>query len=199
MLYIVIGQIAVFAFDYLFASQLMSLSGWLVFDRALILQGQVWRVFSFVFVPLQSSPIFMLIYLYFIYSISRSVEREWGGFFFNIFYFLGVLGTIIGGFIAGGTSIEFINLSVFLAFALMAPNATFLLFFIIPIKAKYLAIVEVIILGLAFITGSLSIKIAILVSLINIAIFFWNDFYPKVRDKFRYRKIRHTFNREMRR
>jgi hypothetical protein len=197
MLYIVIGQIAVFAFDYLFASQGMFLSGLLYFNRALILQGQVWRVISFIFVPLNASPIFFLIYLFFIYSISRSVEAQWGGFFFNMFYLFGVLGTIVGGFIAGGASIEFINLSIFLAFALMAPNATFLLFFIIPIKAKYLAIVEVIFVVFGFITGNLAIKIAIVVSLINIAIFFWGDFTPKIRDKFRYRKIRQSFRREM--
>jgi hypothetical protein len=199
MLYIIIGQIAVFAFDYLFASQGMNLSLWLMFDRTLILSGQVWRIISFVFVPLTGSPIFMLIYLYFIYFISRDVERAWGGFFFNMFYLIGVLGTIIGGFIAGSASIVFINLSIFLAFAIMAPNAVFLLFFIIPVKAKYLAIVDLILLGVGFIMGGLSVKIAILVSLLNIAVFFWNDFYPKIRDKFRYRKIRQNFNREMRR
>jgi hypothetical protein len=197
MLYIVIGQIAVFAFDYLFGSQGMYLSNLLYFNRALILQGEVWRVISFVFVPLDTTPIFFLIYLFFIYSISRSVESEWGGFFFNMFYLFGVLGTIAGGFIIGGASIEFINLSIFLAFALMAPNATFLVFFIIPIKAKYLAIFQIIFVVFGLITGTWAIRVAIIVSLINIAIFFWGDFTPKIRDKFRYRKIRQNFRREM--
>jgi hypothetical protein len=197
MLYIIIGQIAVFAFDYLFGAQGMYVSDLLYFSRALILEGQVWRIISFVFVPLQTGPIFMLIYLFFIYSVSRNVESVWGGFFFNMFYLFGVLGTIAGGFIAGTASIEFINLSIFLAFAIMAPNTTFLLFYIIPIKAKYLAIVELFFVVFGFITGNLAIKIAILVSLINIAIFFWGDFAPKIRDKFRYRKIRQNFRREM--
>jgi hypothetical protein len=196
MLYIVIGQIAVFAFDLLFASQGMSLTGLLGFSRTAILQGQVWRVISFIFVPLDTSPIFFLIYIFFIYSISRSVEAEWGGFFFNVYYLFGVLGTIAGGFIAGGASIEFINLSIFLAFALMAPNATFLLI-IIPIKAKYLAIVQLIFVVFGLITGTWAIRVAIIVSMINIAIFFWGDFTPKIRDKFRYRKIRQNFRREM--
>jgi hypothetical protein len=199
ILFIIIGQIAVFAFDYLFAGRLMSLSLALYFDRALILQGQVWRVISFIFVPLQTSPLFMLIYLYFIYFIGREVEREWGGFFFNLFYLFGVLGTIIGGFITGFATIEYINLSIFLVYAAMFPDVRFMLFFIIPVKAKYLAIVDLILLGFSFILGGWSDKLTILISLINVAIFFWGDYSSKIRDHFRYRKIRQNFRREMNR
>jgi hypothetical protein len=177
----------------------MSLSLALYFNRDLILQGQVWRVISFIFVPLQTSPLFMLIYLYFIYFIGRDVEREWGGFFFNVFYLFGVLGTIIGGFITGYASIEYINLSIFLVYAAMFPDIRFMLFFIIPVKAKYLAIVDLILLGASLILGDWSDRLAILISLINVAIFFWGDYYPRIRDKFRYRKIRQNFRREMNR
>jgi hypothetical protein len=197
ILFIIIGQIAVYAVDYIFAARGMSLSLALYFDRALILQGQVWRVITFIFVPLETSPLFMLIYLYFIYFIGREVEREWGGFFFNLFYLFGVVGTIIGGFIMGYATIEYINLSIFLVYASMFPEVRFLIFFIIPVKAKYLAIVDLIVLAFSFIMGFWSERIAIIISLINVVIFFWGDYTSKISEHFRYRKIRENFRREM--
>jgi hypothetical protein len=199
MLYLIIAQVAVFAFDYLFAFRGMNLSQWLYFDRSLILQGQVWRVISFVAVPDQSNPFFMLLFMYVYYSLAREIESNWGGFFFNLFYLFGVIGTIIGGFITGYASIVYINLSIFLAYAALFPHAVFLLFFIIPVKAKWLAIIYLIFLGISLILGDFATKIAILFSMGNIILFFWNDYYPKIRDKFRYRKIRETYKREMRR
>jgi hypothetical protein len=199
MLYLIIAQVAVFAFDYLFAFRGINLSQWLFFDRSLILQGQVWRVISFVAVPDQTNPIFMLLFMFVYYSLAKAIEQSWGGFFFNLFYLFGVIGSIIGGFITGYASIVYINLSIFLAYAALFPHAVFLLFFIIPVKAKWLAIIDLVFLGILLLIGDIPTKVSILFSMANIILFFWNDYFPQIRDKFRYRKIRETYKREMRR
>ena len=73
----------------------------------------------------------------------------------------------------------------------------FLLFFFIPIKAKYLAYVDAALLIWSFFTTDFSGKMAILVAFLNIAIFFGGDTFNKIRDKFRYRKVRKNFRIQM--
>jgi hypothetical protein len=192
MLYIIIAQAAVFIFDYLFDGRpgMSSLSSLLYFNRYDIFAGQIWRVITFVFVPSQSNPIFMFFFMALYYMIGRSLEREWGGFYFNAFYFLGVIFSIIGGFIIGYTTIEYINLSLFLAFAILYPNFQLMVFLVIPVKIKYLAILDLVFLGISFLFGGFGEKIAILISLFNIAIFFFDDYFPKIQNKWRFRHTR---------
>jgi hypothetical protein len=87
-------------------------------------------------------------------------------------------------------------MSLFLAFAILYPNEIFLLI-IIPVKAKWLALVYVVFIARDFIVTDFSGKIGIIISFVNIVIFFWDDYFPKIRDKWRYRKIRRSFRREM--
>lgn len=195
MLYIVIGNVIVFIFTFLFPE--LSISSYLYFDRVMIMQGQVWRILSFVFIPFDFNPIFMLISAYFYWMIGSNLERAWGGFNFNVFYFTGIIGTIIAGFITGYATNYYLNLSLFLAFAIIFPNVEFLLFFFIPIKAKYLAYVDAALLVWSFFTTDFSGKMAILVAFLNIAIFFGGDTFNKIRDKFRYRKVRKNFRIQM--
>ena len=64
-----------------------------------ILHGQVWRLFSWILIPPGSSNIFfLLLSLYFYYSISKSLNAIWGNFKFNLYIFGGVLFIIIGAF-----------------------------------------------------------------------------------------------------
>jgi hypothetical protein len=135
--------------------------------------------------------------MYMFVLIGQALERAWGGFYFNAFYFVGVICAIIGGFITGFATIEYINLSLFFAFALLYPNMTFLLFFIIPVKAKWLALFYVVINALWFIRGDWDERINILIAFVNIVIFFWDDYFPKLRDKWRYRKIRRSYRNQM--
>lgn len=109
------------------------------FDRSAILHGQVWRLLTYVFVP-QSSGIFLFLLLFAYYGIGRMVERVWGTLKFNLFYLCGVLLTDVAAMIFGGTaSAYYLNLSLFLALATLFPDNQVLLFYIIPLKMKYLA------------------------------------------------------------
>ncbi len=137
MLYIVVGNVLVFFFD-LFSSG--TFSAMLAFSRAAILHGEVWRLVSFVFVPAYSGGVlFFALFLYFYYFIGSALEREWGATKFTLFYFMGVVFNILVGLLAGGTTMHYVNLSMFFAFATLYPDMQFLLFFIIPVKVKWLA------------------------------------------------------------
>ena len=152
MLYVVIGNLIVFLFD-LFSNGTFSLM--LAFSRYLILRGQVWRLITFIFVPAYSGYMLLFpLFLYFYYFIGSVLEREWGTTKFTLFYAMGVVFNIIVGFVsyfiyaglAGSTALamstatmHYVNLSMFFAFATLYPDMQFLLFFIIPVKVKWLA------------------------------------------------------------
>jgi len=71
--------------------------------------------------------------------IGNSLEYEWGAFKFNIYYLVGILGTIIATFITGGIGVPtYLNMSLFFAFAYIYPNFEILVFFVLPVKMKYL-------------------------------------------------------------
>lgn len=115
-----------------------------------ILHGQIWRLFTFLMIP-PSTSILVIITIFFYASIGRTLEQTWGTFYYNVYIFSGIIFTILGNFIAyaivyfttGDTLIVgtnyYIMLSMFLAFALLYPDVTVLLMFIIPIKIKWMA------------------------------------------------------------
>ena len=128
-------------------------STWLMLDIDKLLKGQVWRLVTFIIQPMESNLIFMALMLYVYYSIGITLERVWGTFRFNLFYFSGVLFNILavviiyiisylwlGMGVSYPISLYYLNLSMFLAFAVTFPDMRFYLMFLIPIKAKYLSI-----------------------------------------------------------
>ncbi len=140
MTIVVIGMAAVYFMDMAAASSGFSMSGMLRLNRDAILSGQVWRILTFVFVPEGGSAFWFLISLYFYYMIGKNLENVWGGFKLNVYYLLGILGAIASCFIVGFGTNTYLNLSLFLAFASVAPDTIFQLFFILPVKAKWLAL-----------------------------------------------------------
>ncbi len=144
----------------------------------MVMQGQVWRLVTYLFIPPSSSAIFLIFVLYFYYMIGSSLEREWGTFRFNVYYLLGMVGTTAAVFITGGMATSvYLNLSLFLAFAYIFPNYQILLFFFFPIKVKYLAYLDVAFILYAIFTEPLSGKIAAVVSILNFLVFFGKDIF----------------------
>lgn len=148
-------------------------------DPQAILRGQIWRIVTFLFYPPSTNPLgaFLMAFLYF--SIGNTLERTWGAFRFNVYFFMGVLGNVIGamvGYLLFGQiwflTLEYLNLSLFLAFAFTYPDLQFMLYFVIPIKAKWLGIVYALGVVWSFIMGTASIRCAIVLSLLNFLIFF---------------------------
>lgn len=161
---------------------------YLILEPALILRGQIWRLVTWVIVPPYSSNIFfILITLYFYYSIGTSLEKIWGAYRYNCYIFGGMLCTILGSFIlygiltaSGAANVEvgaafstyYINMSIFLAFAATFPDMQVLLMFIIPIKVKYLGIIYGAFLIMECILGGKVSFIIIGSSLLNFVIFY---------------------------
>lgn len=182
MLYIV----SITGFVYL-VSNLLDQSGIFLDKLTLypeaIMRGEVWRLITYIFIPPASSPIFIVFILYFYYIIGISLEHEWGSFRFNLYYLLGMVGTTIAALITGSATSVYLNLSLFLAFAYIYPNFEMLLFFILPIKVKYLAYFEWVFIIITIVTQPIPYKAAAIASLINYFIFFGNDIFKNARNK----------------
>ena len=123
---------------------------YLTLDAAAILKGQVWRIFTFVMEPPNTSLIWILFSLYLYYFIGTNLERVWGAFRFNLYFFSGVLFHVVAAilvYVLTGISMQmgtsYLNLSLFLVFAALFPDVQFSLYFIIPIKVKWLAYLDI--------------------------------------------------------
>ena len=137
MLFISVGTLIVYFFTLIDPSNV--LYRFLCFDRSAILHGQVWRLFTYIFIP-TSSGIWLVLLLFAYYGIGRMVEAVWGTLKFNLFYLCGVVIMDNAGLLLGRTATTYyLNLSLFLALATMYPDNKVLLMYIIPIKMKYLA------------------------------------------------------------
>ena len=121
----------------------------LMYIPSYILKLELWRLITWIFLPYGSNILFVAITLYFYYFIGSTLEREWGTAKFTLYYISGILLNVIYAsimwFIFGTFVIispVYLNLSMFLAFAVLFPDVTVRLFFIIPIKVKWLALVN---------------------------------------------------------
>ena len=167
-----------------------ALSPLIIFSRDAILQGQIWRILSFVFIPFSTNAFFMIFTFYFYWLIGKVMERNWGTFKFNFFYLCGIIGTVIGGFITDWSTNSFLTFSLFIAFAIIAPDFEILLFFLIPVKIKYIAMFDAVFMIISFFSSGLPGKVAILMSLLNLIIFFGDDFINMMKMKIHHWKYK---------
>ncbi len=215
--YIIGGYILGYAIMIVGMMTKSNLLGLISLDPYKILHFQIWRLVTWIIVPPQSIDIFTIIMLMLYYSLSSSLERTWGTFRFNLYIFSGMLFTVIGAFILyvicyfGGAQMEnigyiislafstyYVNMSIFLAFAAEYPDMQLLFMFIIPIRIKWLAIADVILLVYTMLTNGISVAIAIIASLLNFIIFFLGTRnYRRVSPSEIHR--RQTFKHEVRR
>lgn len=174
MLYIVLGTAVVYLMSSLAGNYyLYSL---LYFDRELILQGQVWRLITYPLTYNAGSLLLTAISLFCYYSLGRAMENIWGTLRFNLYYLSGVVMMDIYCMIFGGyASVSYLNLSLFLAYATLFPDAHFLLFFIIPIKAWVFALIDLLSVLMGLITNPFPYNLFSVISLANYFLFFGKD------------------------
>jgi hypothetical protein len=144
----------------------------LVLDMDAVRRGEVWRLATFLFIPPRSSSLWVFVNLYFTWWVGSSLEKHWGAFKFNVFYFIGALATIGAALVAGPTSNTWLDSSLFLAFATTFPDVSILLFFILPIRVKWLGIFAALAIGAAFVLGDWGTRAPIIAALVNYALFF---------------------------
>ena len=113
----------------------------MVLDSQLVLAGEWWRVFTFVMLPPASNAIWLFFALYLLYLMGTALENEWGDFRYNLYWGVGWLAGVGSAFLAPGGAVSnfYLDASIFLAFAFLFPNFEILLFFILPVKVKWLA------------------------------------------------------------
>ena len=185
---------------------------YLTLEPYYILHGQIWRLVSWILIPPSSLDIFTIIMLFFYYSIGTSLERAWGDFKYNVYIFSGILMTIIGSFLLYGIlyavngypslmgtafSTYYISLSIFLGFAISFPDMQVLLYFIIPIKMKWMAVVYGVLIIFSLIQTNWAGRVAIIMSLLNFLVFYFSTRnYKRISPKEIHR--RQTFKSQMR-
>ena len=165
---------------------------------ALIMKGEIWRLISFTIIPPSTNLIFAVFALYIYYLIGSGLEHELGSFKFNIYYFVGLIGAILAAFISGSGETAFnLNMSLFLAFSYIYPDFELLIFFIIPVKVKYLGWLAWSYFAFIVIFGTMSNKFAAIFALINFFLFFGKDIINGISNKKTVYTNRNTFKSQI--
>ena len=202
MLYIAIGNVIVYFLTLIDQSELVY--SLFYFDRDAILRGQVWRLFTYVFTYMLDATavgsMLSLLMLYFYWQFGKMFEQQWGVLRFNLYYLSGILFMDVGALLLGGyASASALNLTLFLAVATLLPELQFLVFFIIPIKARYLALIYFgitlwnLLHGFSLMLRSGFLFLGWLVPLFALAnyfLFFGSDIRNILPDSLRYRRSR---------
>ncbi len=168
MKYIMLGSFLVYLVDMTSNGMLTNL---LYFNKNLIFKGQIWRLFTFIFVP-ESQSFLMIITFFFYYYIGRTLEMAWGTVRFNTYYFMGLLFTIIGGLLVGYTTTYYLNMTLFLAYATTFPESMVNIYFVLPVKVKYLGYLYAAIVLFTFVGAGWGPRFIILISILNFLLFF---------------------------
>lgn len=172
-LYLIVGQVIAYASVYLNPRY----SGLFVLQGKLLLVGEWWRIFTFIFAPFSENLFFVAFVWYIFYLYGTVLEHRWGDFRYFIYLLISYIGTVLLAFLFPDASFSngYLYTSLFLAFAYMYPDFQLLLFFILPVKVKWLAVLAWIGIIGSLIIGDLSAKILTLVSISNFFIFFGTD------------------------
>jgi hypothetical protein len=147
-------------------------SGLLTLDAAKVMHGQVWRLLTFVVLPPAAGPIWFFLALAWTYTIGGTLEREWGGVRYLAYWLVGMLGTAALAFGVGvpGTN-RYLLASLLLAVATLEPEREVMML-VIPIRLKWLALVEVLVLTWEVATLPDARWVFLLVALSNYVVFF---------------------------
>ncbi len=173
MMYVAIANVVF----WLFGAVNGRILPYLVFDPYLILHGQVWRLITFALYP-PSTGLLAFIAIYFYYWIGSTLEQYWGTPQFNIYFFSGLILTVLYGFLVyfiSGIRIqltaEYVYLSMFFSFAALFPDMQVLLFFIIPVKMKWLALLDAAVFVYGVLTMPFPLNLLPVVAVLNFVIF----------------------------
>ena len=197
--YLLAGSVIVFILD-MFSNHAASAMLGLDFG-SLVVGHEFWRLLTFPFVPDNSRPIWFVVGVFFYYFLGNTMEREWGTAKLTLFYLSGILLTFLasivtffwgGGAVSMPITIGAIHETLFLAFATLYPDAQLRVYFILPIKAKWLAVFyvfleiwQIVSMNRIFLWLFLPLLLPPLIaSWINYLIFFWTPVKAAVRRAF---------------
>lgn len=154
---------------------------WFSADR--LYQGEWWRLATFLFNPPSWNPLFAFFAWYLFYLMGSALEEMWGAFRYNLFLLIGYCLMIVAAFVtpAYPLSNAFIAGSVFLAFAHLFPDFQLMLFFVLPVRVKWLALFTWLGYGYLLLVGDWSTRMMVLSSVGNFLLFFARDIRLTIR------------------
>ena len=196
MMYLVLGYVIGYVFNLLTLATAgrtgsTNVVSMLMFEPYYIMHGQVWRLITWVLIPPRENVLFLVIMLFMYYQLGTALENTWGAFKFNVYIFGGMLLTMLAGFadyfimvyllnwkpeatigIGYFVTTYYILMSIFLAFSVYFPNMEVRLYFIIPIKMKWMSIFYGILILTSIVTNPWYLSIIIVASMLNFLFFF---------------------------
>ncbi|MEM9825583.1 MAG: hypothetical protein AAF958_03295 [Planctomycetota bacterium] len=184
-LILVLGQAAMFVLAL--ADPGIPVKSSLMWDK--VFEGEVWRLVSFIFVP-PAFGLFSIFYFFVFHLVGTALENEWGDARYCAYVYIGIIAAALFGLIDPSFPINalFVETSVFLAFATLAPNFEFLLI-VIPVKVKYLAYLTAAIYAFSFLTGDWFAKLWVVVNVLNYFVFFGRHWISEVKRRRRFQKF----------
>ncbi len=157
---------------------------YLALDMARVRAGEIWRLVTYIFVPQASHPLFVLVALWFLWFIGDGLERAWGAFRLTLYFLVGMIGTTLAAVLSSSQfSNQMLFTTLFFAFAHFYPEEIIYVFFILPLKIKWIAWVYAAFLVLAFVTQSNSYRLALIAATSNYLIFFGPGVIQQLRQR----------------
>lgn len=148
-----------------------------------LLAGEWWRLLTFPFDPPLTNPFFAFFAWYLFYLMGTALEAQWGAFRYNIFLLIGYLMTVAVAFLVPFQPVTntYFLMSVFLAFAFLYPDFVLQIFFVLPVRIKWLALLTWLVYGYNFLMGAWHTRLVIIASVGNFLLFFARDIALQVR------------------
>ncbi|HNW92814.1 MAG TPA: hypothetical protein PKM88_07895 [bacterium] len=154
-------------------------------QAGLVLQGEWWRLISFVAIPPTDSMLWAAFAWYLFWLMGTALEGHWGTIHYNLFLLTGWLATVAAAFIIPDAEFGnlFIGGAVFLAFARLYPEFELALFFVLPVKIKWLARLTWLMYGLSVLLGDWPQRLMVLAATGNYLLFFGRDIWLTMRSR----------------
>ena len=193
-LYLILGKLICFAIQYIDMDIYMNL----MYDAEAIMHGEVWRFLTYLFVT-DSGPLFLVFELMFFYWVGNSLEQEWGSLRYTMYILSSIAGvavaTVLGyllgieGLMATASIPTLFFMCLFLPFAWYWGDEPIRIMFIFTTKIKYLAIIDLVGIGLMFLLATPAEWLVYIFSMLNMIVFFAVTFARRGKQKARYAKF----------
>jgi hypothetical protein len=170
---LIIGQVMA----YLFSAMYPATNTIFILQGKRLVQGEWWRAITFLFQPFTESTLLLALAWYINYIFGTALELIWGSFRYMVYLIIVYILTIVCAFVFPQQTFGngFLFESIFLAFAYVNPDFLLTIFFVIPIKIKWIAYLTWIGVVYTLITGLIDVKIQTFVSISNFLLYFGED------------------------
>lgn len=169
-----------------------------MFDPDLVMAGEWWRLFTFPFTSGFQSPLMLLFYVLYVFFVMNALETAWGVTPLTIFVLFTYLCVLGGAFLTHQRAdVSFLIMqNVSLAFGTLFPNFELLLYFVLPVKAKWLSMLAGALLLLKFIQSGMDDRIFMVICLVPYFVFFGPILINAVKQRYRISKNRQKFRND---